>query len=193
MPSLKLIVGLGNPGTQYRDTRHNVGFHVVDRLSEETRIAVGRKAFRSLAGEGRFEGARLLLLKPQTYMNLSGLAVRDAVAYHRIPLSDLLVIYDDAALELGRIRLRADGSSGGHNGMKSIIEELGSEAFARLRIGVGASKGSSGMIDHVLGRWSHEEAPVIRQSVERAVEAALCCLREGIEAAMNRYNAKTAE
>lgn len=187
---MKMIVGLGNPGAEYRNTRHNVGFDVIDRLAEEWRIKTGTRRFKSLIGEGRFEGDSILLMKPQTYMNLSGGAVRDAVRFHRLPLSDLLVISDDVNLELGRLRIRAEGSHGGQNGLRNIIAELGTDAFPRLRIGVGHPGGERGLVDHVLGKWARDEIPIIREQIERAAEAVACILREGLEPAMNRYNAK---
>lgn len=186
---MKIVVGLGNPGAEYQNTRHNIGFLVVDRLAEELKIRIGRRAFKSLVGEGQYDGEAVLLVKPQTYMNLSGAAVRDALRFYRLSSSDLLVIYDDVNLELGRLRLRTSGSAGGHNGMKSIIAEVGEE-FPRLRVGVGHPGGSDGLIDHVLGKWEREEIPIVRDQVEKAAEAALHALREGIEPAMNRYNAK---
>jgi PTH1 family peptidyl-tRNA hydrolase len=186
-----LLVGLGNPGAEYRNTRHNVGFLVLDRLSEEWGIPIARKAFRSLVGEGRHNGKKVVLIQPQTYMNLSGQAVREAARFHRAPPEKILVICDDVNLPLGRLRLRGDGSHGGQNGLKSVIADLGTDAFPRLRVGVGLPEGNGGLIDHVLGKWGKDEVPVVRQQVERAAEAVRCVLDEGLDPAMNRFNAKT--
>ena len=187
---MKIVAGLGNPGAEYRNTRHNVGFLVIDRLATELGVSVGKRKFRSLIGDGKHEGEGVLLMKPQTYMNLSGGAIREAVRFHGLAPSDVLVICDDVNLPLGRLRLRPDGSHGGQNGLKSIIADLGTDAFPRLRVGVGRPEGNAGLKDYVLGKWERDEIPIMQEQVGRAAEAALCFLHEGIEAVMNRYNAK---
>lgn len=184
---MKLIVGLGNPGREYQNTRHNVGFEVIDELARRWRIAVTRERFSGLIGDGRIGEERSLLLKPQTYMNLSGRSVREAMAFHKIDLPDLLVVLDDLALPLGRLRLRPRGSAGGHNGLASVVEQLGGDEFARLRIGI-EWVASSRAVDHVLGRFSSQERGQIDTAVVRAADAAECWSKEGVEAAMNRFN-----
>lgn len=184
---MKLIVGLGNPGRKYEGTRHNVGFRVIDELARRWRIEVNRNRFGGLAGDGMIREQRVLLLKPMTYMNLSGRAVREAMTFHKLVQADLLVVLDDMALPLGRLRLRAAGSAGGHNGLANVVEQLGGEDFARLRIGIEAVTGCR-MVDHVLGSFSPEEAGRIDQVIARASDAAECWLAEGIDGAMNKYN-----
>jgi peptidyl-tRNA hydrolase, PTH1 family len=184
---MKLIVGLGNPGRKYEDTRHNVGFRVADELARRWRIDVDRSRFSALVGDGTVRGEKVLLLKPMTFMNLSGRAVREAATFYKLASGDLLVIVDDMALPLGRIRLRAGGSAGGHNGLTSVIQELGSEDFARVRIGIESVAGQH-MVDHVLGQFTPQERERIAQTIDRAADAAECWLTEGIESAMNEFN-----
>jgi PTH1 family peptidyl-tRNA hydrolase len=189
--SVRLIVGLGNPGSEYQNTRHNVGFLVLDRLAEMAGIQIGKKAFKGLTGEGRLENRKAALLKPQTYMNLSGQSVREAMRFYRMAPEDILVICDDVNLPVGRLRLRPEGSHGGQNGLKSVIAEIGTDAFPRLRVGVGRPEGEKGLIGHVLGKWGPDELPVVREQTERATDAIRFILSEGIDAAMNRFNAKS--
>ncbi len=189
LPVTRVVVGLGNPGAEYRNTRHNVGFMVMERLADTLKVGIATSKFHSLIGQGTLEGHGVLLVKPLTYMNLSGQAVRDALRFHSLAPADLLVIADDVNLPLGRLRLRPDGSAGGHNGLKSIIADLGAEAFPRLRIGVGAPNGAP-LRDYVLGKWERDELPIVHEQVDRAAEAVACALTEGVEAAMNRYNVK---
>jgi PTH1 family peptidyl-tRNA hydrolase len=184
----KLIVGLGNPGREYERTRHNVGFAVVDAFARAHGIAVSRRDHQALVGDGRVGGARVFLLKPQTYMNLSGQAVASFLRYKPVALTDLLVVTDDIALPVGRLRLRADGSAGGHNGLKSLIAHLHGPAFPRLRVGVGAPRDPSVQKDFVLGPFSRSEQPAVDEAIERAVAALEVWLAEGIERAMNRFN-----
>ncbi|MBV9850021.1 MAG: aminoacyl-tRNA hydrolase [Armatimonadetes bacterium] len=184
----KLIVGLGNPGKEYERTRHNIGFAVVDLFARLNGIAVGRRDFRGLVGDGRVGEARVFLLKPQTYMNLSGESVAAFLRQKPLPLSDIMVVTDDIALPLGRLRLRARGSAGGHNGLKSLIQHLHSSEFPRLRFGVGAPRDSSVQIDYVLGPFNRREQAEADEAAERAVAALEVWLREGIETAMNRFN-----
>ena len=186
----RLIVGLGNPGAAYQDTRHNIGFMVTDLLAEKLGTVFQlEKRWESLAA--KFSGG--CLLKPQNYMNLSGKAVGGVSRFFRIPPRETLVIVDDVDLPLGRLRLRPSGSAAGHNGLKSIIECLGSDQFPRLRVGIGAGSGRpSGerLSGHVLGKFAADEKAAVAQAVERAAEAVICALRQGLGAAMNLYNRK---
>jgi PTH1 family peptidyl-tRNA hydrolase len=187
--ALQLIVGLGNPGPQYANTRHNCGFMVVDQLAERWGIPLAlEKQFQGSYGEGFALGGKRRLLKPATYMNRSGEAVRAVLDWYKLDPRSVLVVYDDADLPLGRLRLRGSGSAGGHNGMKSVIQHLGSEAFPRLRLGVGRPKGNQDMVGHVLGRFEPTEQAVLERVLRAAVEAVECCLQEGLRAAMNRFN-----
>jgi PTH1 family peptidyl-tRNA hydrolase len=183
---MKLIVGLGNPGRRYRDTRHNVGWDALEVLVRRWDIDISRDEGYSIAGRGIVAGHRVWLAKPQTYMNLSGIAVRELARGHRLKPHEILVIYDDMDLPVGTIRVRSRGSAGGHRGMASVIEELGTHEIARVRIGIGRSGAHAG--DYVLSRFDGEEEPVIREAVERAADAAEVILREGIEPAMDRFN-----
>lgn len=185
----KLIVGLGNPGSEYDQTRHNAGFMALDGLARRFGTSIRRRKFNGLTEEVTDGDQKLLLLKPQQFMNRSGRAVADAAGFYKIAAANILVVTDDLALEVGRLRLREKGSSGGHNGLKDIISALGTDAFARLRIGIG-SRGSREAADYVLSKFAPDEKPLIEQAVETAVEAVLCWARQGAEAAMTRYNAK---
>jgi len=182
-PGFRLLVGLGNPGREYRDTRHNVGFDLLDRLAARERVDF--RSEKSWQAEVARAGD-LLLCKPLTYMNLSGQAVRPLSQFYKIEPAQVLVILDDMALPLGKLRLRANGSAGGHNGLQSIIDHLGTQAVPRLRVGIGSVQ--QGAVDHVLGRFTLEERPALEQSLERALEAIDCARTRGFEAAMNAYN-----
>ena len=188
---IKLVVGLGNPGAEYASTRHNVGFMTIEKILSG--LPSGRFEESSTAESrlfsGRFRGKNLFLQMPQTYMNLSGKAVAVFARRNAIKPEEILVISDDLDLPLGRMRLRAGGSDGGHNGLKSIISELGSANFKRLRIGIGHQEAGS-TADHVLGSFTADETPVLKEVLERAAEAANCVLSAGINHAMNKYNAK---
>lgn len=190
--SMKLIAGLGNPGSEYDQTRHNVGFMVVDALAERLGTRVRRKKFNAQAEEVFVGETKLLLVKPQQYMNRSGHAVATAAGFYKLGPADVLVVTDDMALDVGRIRLRAKGSAGGHNGLKDIIARLGSDAFPRLRVGIGDS-GRVDAADYVLSRFSAEERQAIDKTVQMAVEAIFCWLDSGIDIAMTRYNAKNGD
>jgi PTH1 family peptidyl-tRNA hydrolase len=188
---MKIVVGLGNPGKQYEQTRHNVGWMVLDRLAERagwTGHARARDAAASV--RGRYDGLDLMLVKPTTYMNLSGIAVRKILARQRVPLEDMLVVVDDFDLPLGRIRLRAEGSAGTHNGLRSIIGELGSQKFARLRVGIGEPRRAAK--DHVLSRFAARERDVLEAVLEAAADAVEDWAREGAARAANRWNQWTA-
>ena len=190
--SMKLIVGLGNLGKEYDGTRHNVGFDIVDALASRFGVSVKKKKFGGLIGECNFEETKLLLLKPQKYMNRSGQVVATAAGFYRVPVEDIIVLADDMALEPGRIRIRSKGSSGGHNGLGDIIEKFGSEEFVRLRVGIGSCGVEAGE-SYVLGRPTAEQRKLIAAAVERSVDAIVCWLSEGVEAVMNKYNARQDE
>jgi PTH1 family peptidyl-tRNA hydrolase len=184
----RLIVGLGNPGREYERTRHNVGFEVVDLFARLNRVPPARRAGRATLAEGLVEERRVYLMKPTTYMNLSGSAVAAFLRQKPVDLADLIVVADDINLPIGKLRLRASGSDGGHNGLKSLISHLHSREFPRLRVGVGAPVSSAQQVDHVLGRFTRAEAKIVDEAIERAVAALEVWLREGIEAAMNKFN-----
>jgi len=185
---MKVLVGIGNPGARYEGTRHNTGFRVLDRIAEREGCRIERRRFQSLVGEIRVDDEPVLLVSPQTYVNLSGGAVREALEYYRLGPEGLLVIVDDAALPASRLRFRREGSSGGHKGLAAVIDHLGTEDFARLRIGVGAADGRD-LADHVLSGFGPGERESMAAAEERAAAAALEWVRKGIEACMNLYNA----
>ncbi|MDP4178495.1 MAG: aminoacyl-tRNA hydrolase [Bacillota bacterium] len=181
-----LIVGLGNPGDEYKHTRHNVGFDMIDLLSEKYNISVNRLKFKGMYGEGTIENQKVILLKPATYMNLSGDSIIEVVNFYKIPKDNIIVLYDDISLEVGRLRIRSEGSAGGHNGIKSIISQLGTESFKRVRFGVGKSKGN--LVSHVLGKFSKEDREILDKVFEIGVEAVEAIIDKGIAQAMNKYN-----
>lgn len=183
-----LIVGLGNPGMKYRRTRHNIGFRLVDYLAKELRMSVRLKQCSALVGYGRLHGEDIVLAKPQTFMNLSGASVKCLVKRYSVVPSQVLVVYDDMDLDVGKMRIRAKGSHGGHKGMKSIMEELGTSELPRLRIGIGRSDFQTLVVDYVLGTFSREEESDIAQTLARAIEAIQTIIGEGLESAMNKYN-----
>ena len=184
-----LIVGLGNPGKEYERTRHNAGFRALDVLAQKLGCKVDKGKFQGLYGQVNWSGRKLLLLKPQTYMNLSGRSVLQLSAYFHVPPQRIIVLFDDISLEPGRLRIRADGSAGGHNGIKSIISEVGSQEFPRVKIGVGGkAHPEQDLADHVLSSFSSLEEKALASSLERAAEAALCIIEKGVPEAANRYN-----
>ncbi|MDR1571508.1 MAG: aminoacyl-tRNA hydrolase [Clostridiales Family XIII bacterium] len=183
-----IIVGLGNPGRRYAGTRHNLGFAAVDLMAERCGIKVSRLRFKALIGEGTAFGSRVLLVKPQTYMNLSGESVAAVMAYYKAPPEALAVVYDDVDIPLGRIRIRKQGSAGTHNGMRSIVYHLRRDDFPRVRIGIGGEVGAR-LTDYVIGGFRRQEMDTARDAVMRAVLALECMLLDGVDAAMNRYNA----
>lgn len=187
-----VIAGLGNPGKKYENTRHNMGFLVIDRIAEKTGIKVNRIKHKALVGDGRISGRKALLVKPQTYMNLSGESIREVVDYYDVAMEELIVIYDDFDLETGSIRIRKKGSAGSHNGMKSVIQHLGSGEFPRLRVGIGGSGGLDWK-DFVIGKVASQEKSVIAEAVDKAADAVICILEKGIDNAMNEYNVKAKE
>ncbi len=188
---VKLVVGLGNPGKQYAWTRHNVGFMVIDYLAERLGIKVDRIKFKSVIGEGFLDTEKIVLAKPQTYMNLSGEAVFDMVQWYKPDFADILVIFDDMDLPVGKLRLRMKGSAGGHNGMKSIIYMLQSDEFPRLRIGIGRPENERiESVDFVLSKFTDQEAENIMEAVKNAGEAVIAVLEKGAEPVMNEVNAE---
>ena len=184
-----VIAGLGNPGKKYEKTRHNMGFLVIDKLAEKNDIKVNKIKHKSLVGDGFISGRKSLLVKPQTYMNLSGEAIREVVDYYDVAMEELIVIYDDFDLEIGTIRIRKNGSAGSHNGMKNIIQHLHDSDFPRIRLGIGKS-GNLDWKDFVLGKLGGDEQKAIDEAVENAADAIMCILEEGIDRAMNKYNVK---
>ena len=186
-----LIVGLGNPGKDYTRTRHNCGFRAIDILAQQLGCKIDKGKFQGLYGQVTKNGKKLFLLKPQTYMNLSGKSVLQLSAYYNIPPQRIIVMFDDISLAPGRLRIRAEGSAGGHNGIKSIIQELGSQDFPRVKIGVGAKPhAEQDLADWVLSSFSASEEKLLEPALEKAGEAALCIIERGISDAANRYNGK---
>lgn len=185
---MKLLVGLGNPGREYANTRHNIGFMVIDRLASTLGIPVKRLLFHALTGQGELGGEKIILAKPQTYMNLSGKAVGALLNWYKTGLSGLLVIYDDMDLPAGCLRLRPKGGAGGHKGMQSIIQALGTNAFSRLRVGIGRPQEPGAGSNFVLRQFTPEEAEIYAGIAEVAAGAARCFVCEGLERAMNKYN-----
>ena len=184
-----LIVGLGNPGKEYEKTRHNVGFRAVDLLAQKLGCKIDRAKFQGLYGQVNYNGGKLLLLKPMTYMNLSGRSVLQLSAYFQVPPQRIIVLFDDISLVPGRLRIRSDGSAGGHNGIKSIIAEVGSQDFPRVKIGVGGkAHPEQDLADHVLSAFSASEEKALASALERAADAALCVIDRGVPEAANRYN-----
>jgi PTH1 family peptidyl-tRNA hydrolase len=187
-----LIVGLGNPGKDYAHTRHNVGFRALDILADKLSCKVDKGKFQGLYGQATYGGRKLFLLKPQTYMNLSGRSVLQLSAYFNIPPQRIIVLFDDISLVPGRLRVRADGSAGGHNGIKSIIAEVGSQDFPRVKIGVGGkAHPEQDLADHVLSGFSSLEEKPLVSALDRAADAALCIIEKGVPETANRYNGST--
>ena len=187
MGDMKIVVGLGNPGDEYIDTRHNTGFKVIDSLSEALEIEVRKRKFGSRFWSGEFADKKLILLKPWQFMNRSGQAVATTMGFYKLDVGDLLVVTDDMDLEPGRIRFRAKGSAGGHNGLADIIEKLGTNEFARCRIGIGQS-GREDAVDYVLNKPKMAEKPLLAGAIEKAREAVLCWIKHGNERTMNEFN-----
>ena len=184
-----LVVGLGNPGQKYANTRHNMGFLTVDLLAEKAGVKLNKVKFKSAYNILDFAGCRCLVMKPQTYMNLSGEAVREAAQFYKIPADHVLVIYDDVSLPVGKLRVRPTGSAGGHNGIKNIIAHLGTQDFPRVKIGTGApAGGGADMVGWVIGEPSKAEKKVLLESFERAIDAAACIIEHGCQKAMNDFN-----
>ncbi len=190
MIAMFLIAGLGNPTKKYEGTRHNTGFCVIDRIAKDYHISVETKKYQALCGRGLIGGQSVLLLKPQTYMNLSGESVRAAADFYRIPPEEILVIFDDVSLDVGQLRIRKKGSAGGHNGIKSIIAHLGSQDFPRIKVGVGEKPEGWDLVDYVLGRFDSGDRAKMDEAYAQASAAVGVILTEGLDAAMNRFNAR---
>ena len=194
MSKMFIIAGLGNPTKEYEGTRHNVGFDVIDRLSEKYNIAVDTKKHRAFIGKGMIAGQKVILAKPQTYMNLSGESIRSLLDYYKVDEEhELLVIYDDVSLGVGQLRIRAKGSAGGHNGIKNIIAHLGGQVFPRIKIGVGEKPPKYDLADYVLGHFSKAEKILMDKGYDNAVRAVEMIVSGDIEGAMNEYNRKKKE
>lgn len=186
-----VIVGLGNPDRKYQNTRHNIGFDVIDVIADKNHITVGERKHKALIGKGLVDGQKVVLVKPQTYMNLSGESVREVIDFYKIDEKDeLIVISDDVSLDVGQIRIRKKGSAGGHNGLKNIILHLGHDEFQRVRMGVGEKPEGYDLVDYVLGHFSSEEREIMDESAKRAADAIEVMMTDGTDAAMNQYNKK---
>lgn len=186
-----IIAGLGNPTKQYENTRHNAGFCVIDYLSETYQIPVKQAGYKALYGSGYIEGQKVLLLKPQTFMNLSGESIRAAMDFYKIdPEEELIVVYDDISLDPGQLRVRGKGSAGGHNGIKNIILHTGGQKFPRVRVGVGQKPEGYDLADYVLGHFSKEDQKLMDEAFQEAGKAVAAIVTEGIDAAMNKFNGK---
>ncbi|HPS56058.1 MAG TPA: aminoacyl-tRNA hydrolase [Sedimentisphaerales bacterium] len=187
MGEVKMVVGLGNPGKEYDNTRHNVGFEVVDKLSQKLGIEVTQNKFGGVLGQGVFADKKLILLKPGLYMNRSGQVVATAAGFYKLDLDDVLVVSDDMAIDCGRIRIRTKGSAGGQKGLADVINKLGSDEVTRVRVGIGASEFADSAA-YVLGRINNQQRPLIDEAIERACKAVLCWVEHGGAKAMNEYN-----
>lgn len=183
-----IIAGLGNPEPKYNKTRHNIGFRVLDALAERYSIDVSERKHKGLLGKGIIAGEKVILIKPQTYMNLSGECIRAAADYYKTAPEKIIVLFDDISLDVGKLRVRKKGSAGGHNGIKSIIAHLGTEGFPRLKFGVGGKPPRMDLADYVLGRFSADDEALVEDGVKKACDAVECMLSDGFDAAMNRYN-----
>lgn len=189
-----IIVGLGNPGKEYQNTRHNIGFDVIDRLAEQENIGVLEKKHKAIIGKGYVEGQKCILAKPQTFMNLSGESVRQLTDYYKADETwELIVISDDISLEVGQLRIRKKGSAGGHNGLKSIIGQLGTDSFIRIKMGVGEKPRGYDLADYVLGHFTSQERCLMNEAADRAAQAIRLIITQDADAAMNRFNRKTAD
>lgn len=183
-----LLAGLGNPGREYRENRHNVGFMLVDRVCQEFGIKIGKVQAKALIGSGLINGQKVILAKPQTYMNLSGQSISGLVRFYKIPLTNVLVVHDDLDLPLGTLRLRPSGGSAGQKGIASTIEQLGTPEFARMRIGIGRPPGQMDSAAYVLQNFSQQEREVLELTLDRAFKAVQLFIERGLETAMNQYN-----
>lgn len=184
------IVGLGNPGKQYEDTKHNVGFHVIDQLAEKYGISVDKFKNRAFIGDGTIKEKRVLLVKPQTYMNLSGESVREIVNFYKIPQERFVVIFDDTSLPCGSVRIREKGSHGGHNGIRNIIDQMGTDQFYRIKVGIGEKPSGWDLADYVLAKFAPEDLPLMEEGMEKAVQGVEIMLSRGIKEAANKVNQK---
>ncbi len=185
---MKIIVGLGNPGSEYEKTRHNTGFMVIDKIAEKYNIEIKKEKSKALIGMGEINGEKVMLVKPQTFMNLSGEAVRGIMDFYKESEDNLLIVFDDIDLELGNIRIKERGSAGTHNGMKSVVQNVGTTNFKRVKVGIGKPKGSMDLVNYVLGRFSDDELKILTESIEKAVEAIEIIVSGNVSKAMNLYN-----
>lgn len=185
---MKIIVGLGNPGKEYEKTRHNAGFRVLDKVADKLNIDVNKSKFKGIYGSKGMLDKKIILCKPQTYMNLSGDCVVELLKYYKADIEDLIVIYDDIDIDVGKIRIKPSGSPGTHNGMKDITKKIGSKEFVRVRIGTGKPTDGRDLADYVLGKFSKEEDKIILDTIDKASDAVLDIINNGIQEAMNKYN-----
>ncbi|MBR4345274.1 MAG: aminoacyl-tRNA hydrolase [Lachnospiraceae bacterium] len=185
---MKAIIGLGNPGRDYAGTRHNIGFDTITALCDKYGLKLSEKKFKGLCADGLIEGQRVILIQPQTFMNLSGECVRSVADFYKLNPDEILIICDDINLDVGRIRIRKKGSAGGHNGLKNIIAHLGTDEFPRIRVGVGEKIEGQDLVSHVLGRFGNDDEEIIRDVLKTARDAAAAWLTDGTDAIMNRYN-----
>ena len=183
-----LVIGLGNPEAEYSKTRHNMGFNTINKIAQQYNIEINKNKFQGLYESAVIEGKKVILVKPQTYMNLSGNCVKEIADFYKVQKEEILVIYDDMDIEPGKIKIRKKGSSGGHNGMKSIIQMLGTEEFPRIRIGIGRPEHNGDEINYVIGAIPEEEIPKLEKGVKKAKEAVIEILKNGIDSAMNKLN-----
>ncbi len=184
-----LIVGLGNPEQEYSNTRHNMGFNTVNKLAQEYKIELNKTKFKGIYGKGIIEDKKVMILKPQTYMNLSGESIIEAMNFYKIDLKDMIIIYDDIDVEPGKIKIRKKGGAGSHNGMKSVIENVNSEEFIRIRVGIGAPEHKNDMLNYVIGKIpTDEEKEVLDKGTDKAKEAIKEILKNGVDSAMNKFN-----
>ena len=181
-----LIVGLGNPGKEYENSRHNIGFKVIDNIASEYNIDINRQKFKGMCGEGFIENTKVILLKPTTYMNLSGESIREVADFYKLSNKEVIVIYDDISLNVGRLRIRDKGSAGGHNGIKSIIAHLGTDVFPRIKVGVGQP--NVDLVKYVLGNFTKEEMEVLSESIDASTKAVMEMIKNDTTAAMNKFN-----
>lgn len=185
-----IIVGLGNPTREYAGTRHNIGFSVITQIADDHNIALDTKKHKAIIGKGYIGGEKVLLVQPQTYMNLSGESVRDVIDFYKVTNEDIIVIYDDISLDVGQLRIRKKGSAGGHNGIKNIIAHLSTDVFPRIKVGVGNKPAGWDLANYVLGRFPENELEDVKTSVKAAANACEMIICEGIDQAMNQYNKK---
>lgn len=183
-----LIVGLGNPETDYSNTRHNMGFNTINNISEKYKISINKKKFNGLYGTGIIENQKVILLKPQTFMNLSGKSIVEFFNFYKLHIENIIIIYDDVDVEKGKIKIRKKGGAGSHNGMKSVISELNTEEFCRVRVGIGAPKYKDDMINYVIGAIPEEEKCILNEGCQKASDAVIEIIKNGIDMAMNKFN-----
>lgn len=183
-----VIAGLGNPGAKYEGTKHNVGFHVVDRLGKKYNIEINNFKHKALVGDGMIEGRRVLLVKPQTFMNLSGESIREIINFYKVPQDHFVVIFDDTSLPVSGVRIREKGSHGGHNGIRNIIAQMGTDEFWRIKVGIGEKPNGWDLADYVLAKFSKDDLPMLEQGLDKAVKAVELILSQGIMEAMNQIN-----